>query len=219
MEPIIETMEVMASLDLEPDSDLVRILRGQSDQMHALVPDVVGMSVGNVAHDLTLTFAATSAEIAVLDLAPLASAGSGRMSGDILDERRWLRLAQTTAAAAVSSTLTLPILARGVVVSSVDLYAASWDAFTELHDDIALVFGAWAPGAVINADLPFSTRHDAEQGPERLRVSMRIQIAVGIVAATREVDPKTARDELRQAARRAGLTEAEHAELIIRRAS
>ena len=134
--------------------------------MHSLVPDVVGMSVATVEHDLTLTFAATNAELAVLDLSPRILDAPDHALGHILDEGRWQRLAQATAAAAVSSTLTLPILAGGVVVNSVDLYAGSWDAFTNLHEDIAFVFGAWAPGAVINADLPFSARRHAEQGPE-----------------------------------------------------
>lgn len=217
MRPIVQTLEVMADLDLEDGSDLLHLLSDQSVQMHALVPDVVGMSVGTVEHDLTLTFAATPAEIAVLDLSPRSLGEPHHAREHLFDEGRWQRLAQTTAAAAVSSTLTLPILAGGVVVNSVDLYAASWDAFTGLHEDVAFVFGAWAPGAVINADLPFSTRHDAEQGPEKLRVSLRINIAVGIIAAAQGLDPDAARDVLREAALRAGLTEAHHAELVIRR--
>ncbi|HYJ27304.1 MAG TPA: hypothetical protein VEW73_06300 [Nocardioides sp.] len=216
MQPIVQTLEVMAELDLEDDSELLRVLSGQSEQVHALVPDVVGMSVGTVEHDLTLTFAATEAEIAVLDLSPRLL-DAPHDDHDVLDEQRWQRLGQATAAAAVSSTLTLPILAGGVVVNSVDLYAGSWDAFTDLHEDIAFVFGAWAPGAVINADLPFHTRHAAEQGPEKLRVSMRINIAVGVIAAARGLHPDAARNVLRDEARRAGLTEADHAALVIRR--
>src|SRR6478609_1040827 len=161
MQPIVQTLEVMAELDLEDDSELLRVLTGQSEQMHALVPDVVGMSVGTLEHDLTLTFAATDAEIAVLDLSPRLLDATEHVQGHVLYEHRWQRLAQETAAAAVSSTLTLPILAGGVVVSRVDLYAGSSEAFTNLHEDIAFVFGAWAPGAVINADLPFHTRQDA----------------------------------------------------------
>jgi hypothetical protein len=41
----------MADLDLEHGSDLLRVLSSQSVQMHTLVPDVVGMSVGTVEHD------------------------------------------------------------------------------------------------------------------------------------------------------------------------
>jgi hypothetical protein len=217
MQPIVQTLEVMAELDLEDDSELFRVLSGHSQQMHALVPDVVGMSVGTREHDLTLTFAATDAEIAVLDLSPRLLDAPEHLQDHVLDEGRWQRLAQATAAAAVSSTLTLPVLAGGVVVSSIDLYAGSWDAFTNLHEDIAFVFGAWAPGAVISADLPFHTRHAAEQGPEKLRVSMRINIAVGVIAAARGLHPDAARDLLREEARRAGLTEADHAALVIRR--
>ena len=224
MEPIVQTLEVVAGLDLEADGELLRLLRSQSTQMHALVPDIVGMSVGNIEHDLTLTWAATSAEIAVLDLSPrlddapaLADCGCGRDCEHILDEQHWLRLAQATAAAAVAASLTLPVVSRDVVLSRVDLYAGSWDAFDGLHQEISFVFGAWAPGAVINADLSFSTREDAERGPERLRVSTRIQIAVGVIAGSRGIDLETAQREFSEAARRAGLTEGAHAEVVIER--
>jgi hypothetical protein len=48
-------------------------------------------------------------------------------------------------------------------------------------------------------------------------VSMRINIAVGVIAAVRGLHPDAARDVLREEARRAGLTEADHATLVIRR--
>jgi hypothetical protein len=233
VEPVVQTMEVIADLDLEDDGDLLHLLRGQSRQMHALVPDVVGMSVGNVEHGLTLTWAATDAELAVLDLRPHLADGGGRdearraawpdpgCHGDrshVLDERCWRRFARATAAEAVAATLTLPVLHDGLVISSVDLYAGSWDAFDGRHEDIAFVFGAWAPGAVINADLAFSTRDEARQGPVRLRASLRIHLAVGIIASSTGLDPEAARTELRNAAARAGLTEGAHAEVVIRRA-
>jgi hypothetical protein len=115
--------------------------------------------------------------MAELDLAPRLLDATEHAEGHVLDEHRWQRLAQET----------------------------------------AFVFGAWAPGAVINADLPFHTRHDAELGPEKLRVSMRINIAVGVIAAASGLPPDAARDVLREEARRAGLTEADHASLVIRR--
>ena len=70
---------------------------------------------------------------------------------------------------------------------------------------------------MINADLSFSTREDAERGPERLRVSTRIQIAVGVIAGSRGIDLETAQREFSEAARRAGLTEGAHAEVVIER--
>ena len=98
MQPSVQTLEVMAELDLEDDSDL------------------------------TLTFAATDAEIAVLDLSPRLLDAPGHLQDHVLDEGRWQRLAQATAAAAVSSTLTLPVLAGGVVGNSVDVYAGLTEA-------------------------------------------------------------------------------------------
>jgi hypothetical protein len=46
---------------------------------------------------------------------------------------------------------------------------------------------------------------------------MQISIAVGVIAAARGLRPDVARDVLREEARRAGLTEADHAALVIRR--
>ena len=68
MEPIVETLEVVAELDLYADDHMPDLLRRQSGQMHDIVPDVVGMSISNFEHDLTLTWAATDAEVARLDL-------------------------------------------------------------------------------------------------------------------------------------------------------
>ena len=225
MEPIVETLEVVADLDLYADGDLLGMLRRRSRQMHELVPDIVGMSVSNFDNDVTLTWEATKSELAALPPPrlhlptddPEGRLAQGHSGEGILDEERWQRLALTTAAAAVCSTLTLPIFEHGVVVNSVDVYAGSPHAFHGLHTEIAHVFGAWAPGAVINADLSFGTRDDAVKGPERLRVSMRIEVAVGIIAQSQQISPDAAHDELRDAARRAGVTEVEHAEIVITR--
>lgn len=226
MEPIVETLKVVAELDLYADSDMLARLRDQSGQMHELVPDVVGMSVSNFEHDVTLTWEATDAELAVLPPPRLHlptedrernEGARGDWDGHILDEERWHRVARETAAAAVSSTLTLPIFEKGVVVNSVDVYADSLDGFDGLHAEVAKVFGAWAPGAVINADLAFSTRDHAQEGPERLRVTMRIHIAVGIIAEAQRISPEAAHDQFREAAWQAGVTQAAHAEIVITR--
>ena len=69
----------------------------------------------------------------------------------------------TTPSVPLLSTVTLPVLAGGAVVGSINLYAASAEAFVGHHEAIARIFDAWAPGAVTNADLSFSTRAVAEQ--------------------------------------------------------
>ena len=108
----------------------------------------------------------------------------------------------------MASTLTLPILGDDRVVGSVNLYASTADAFEGQHQAIADGFGAWAPGAVSNADLSFTTRRSAEQAPLHLRHDIDIHAASAIIAAQEATDPGHARARLRDAAQRAGITEA-----------
>ena len=84
---------------------------------------------------------------------------------DLLDEDTWHLLAMASAARCIVSTLTLPIVKDGRIAGAVNLYGASRQAFTGHHEALAEIFGAWAPGAVTNADLSFSTRRDAEEAP------------------------------------------------------
>lgn len=226
MEPIPETTEAIEEFGPFTDADLLQGLQDRSERVTELVPDCVGISLGSVAHGVTLTLVATDREVAVLDgvrylfggpsaEGPAAHRALERNEGDVLDELVWQYYAQATAAAAVASTLTLPVLDQGAVVGSVTLYAASTSAFAGLHGEIAEVFDAWAPGAVTNADLSFSTREAAQETPRKLRADLDIQVAVGILAASRSVSLDDARHELAEGARRAGVGEAELAVSII----
>jgi transcriptional regulator with GAF, ATPase, and Fis domain len=194
--------------------------------VRALVPDCMGLSVAALQHGLTFTLVASSEDVAVLDAVQYLAGGPcvegvkadqviEFSNDDVLDEHEWRLFAQCTADAAVASTLTLPVLAAGSVVGSINLYAASANAFTGHHEQLARVFDAWAPGAVVNADLSFSTRRAAERAPRQLRDDRDIQVAVGILAASLAVDPEAARDKLRDAAQRAGASEVELAISII----
>ena len=226
MEPIPETSRALEELGPFAADELEERLRAQAGQVRELVPDCVGISLASIQYGLTLTLVATSEEIALLDAVQYLYGGpcvDGAKTeqvleynnDDVLDERRWQQFAEATSAAAVASTLTLPILAGGAVVGSVNLYAASSNAFAGLHDDLAHIFDAWAPGAVTNADLSFSTRETAELAPEKLREDLRVQMAIGIIAASRDISVAEAHDELRDAARRAGVSEAALAECLI----
>jgi GAF domain-containing protein len=132
-----------------------------------------------------------------------------------LDEEQWHLLAQASAALNVASTLTLPITDAGRVVGTVNLYASTPHAFDGHHEEIAAIMGAWAPGAVTNADLSFSTREVAEQAPAQLRAEIDLTLAWRIIARRNGTDVDTARVALREAARRAGVTEAGLAASVI----
>jgi len=135
---------------------------------------------------------------------------------DLLAEDRWKLYSQLTAAAGVESSLTLPILEHGRVIGTINLYAATSDAFEGHHEALAQALGASAQDAITNADLSFSTRLAAAESPTRLADQDDIDIAVGIIAATREVDIPVAQRLLQAAAARAGIREGQAARAIRR---
>jgi GAF domain-containing protein len=218
LEPIPETVEAVNELDpSEHAPDLLATLTRLASRAQEVVPDLVGVSIAMLEEGLTFTLAATADEIAVLDGVQYAAGGpcvEGALtnevhefnSDDVLDEHRWQLFAEATAAHTVRSTLTLPVVRDGVVEGSVNLYAASRRAFVDHHDELAEIFGAWAAGAIANADLAFTTRSEAQAAPRRVKERAIIDVAVGILAAGLRVDIKTAEDRLRNAAARAGVT-------------
>jgi hypothetical protein len=216
VEPIPETLEALDEVDsyLEEGS-LEQRLRTTVSRAEQLAPGLVGVSLAFREHGLTFTVIATDEEIATLDAVQYVASGPcvdaidlghGIATPDgLLSEQRWQHFARASAAAGVQSTLTLPVVDGDVVVSTVNLYGRAADTFTGKHEVLAGVFGAWAPGAVANADLPFATRRTAEQAPNRLREVAVVDRATGMLAAERGVSVEEARAQLHHAAHRAGI--------------
>ena len=75
--------------------------------------------------------------------------------------------------------------------------------------------GAWPGGAVTNADLDFSTRFRAAEAPEQIRTDHDVDQATGALMSRWNTDYDAARDRLRQAAQRAGITDAQMARAIL----
>jgi GAF domain-containing protein len=231
MEPIPETAEADAELGPfaamgDPDRDLLEQLLQRAEQVRAIAPDCIGMSVASSEYGVTFTLVASAEEIAVLDGIQYLAGGPcvegvkaerplSLTHEDLMDEDAWQLFAHATAAAAVASTLTLPILERGKVTGSVNLYGASRHAFTGQEDAIARIFDAWAPGAVANADLSFTTRETARQAPQKLWDEHTITVATALIAQAEAIDVDAALDRLTDAARRAGLTVARLAETVV----
>src|SRR4051794_37082666 len=199
------------------DDDLLENLSLIGVQVREVVPDCLGMSVAIIEDDIVLTLVATDADIAVLDAMQYLYSGpcveavkAERVlelnDDELLDEEEWRIFALASASSAVASTLTMPILVEGRVVGSVNLYAASGHAFSGHHEQLAELLGAWAPGAVANADLSFSTRRLAEDAPRRLRERAKFDTAVGLLAARGELTVDQARQKLVSAAERAGVS-------------
>jgi GAF domain-containing protein len=226
MEPIPETAALIEEFGELYDGDLSEGLKGRAEAVRKLVPDLVGLSLAAFEDGMAFTLVASAADVAVLDAVQYATGGpcveapkAERVlehdSDEPDDERQWQTFARASAAAAVAATLTLPVLHGGKVVGTVNLYAASPGAFDGLHQDIASIFDAWAPGAITNADLSFQTRKTSELAAAGARAAMRINLAVGMLMEAGSVDADTARAQLEDAAQRAGVAVEELAESLV----
>ena len=225
MEPLPETDEALDEYLEDGDSDLREVLLDLGRRTVHIVPTCVGLSLGLVRENLTFTLVATSKEIAVIDAAQYLDGGPCVEVAlgadlldvdvrDLLDEDRWTAFALTSAAKGVRSTLSLPVERNGEVVGGINLYASDPAAFRGKHEELAGSLGASAQGAVANADLGFSTRALAVETPLVLADRRIVDVAVGRAAAREGVDTDTARDRLRDAATRAGISMAEAAEVL-----
>jgi GAF domain-containing protein len=226
VEPIPETVRAVEDFGpfVSEDEDLIGELQQRAALVQALVPQCVGLSVGSNLDEVTFTLVATDAEVAALD--GVQYLGGGPCVEAVEAERvlaydhvglehDWQLFASATSALGVASTLTLPVLDGGRVVGSVNLYASTPDAFDGHHAAIADIFGAWAPGAVTNADLSFSTRSTAERAPEILSQDLDLKVATAFIAARDGLDLEEARARLREAAQRAGVTEVQLAQTVV----
>jgi GAF domain-containing protein len=228
LEPLPETREALAEVDRWTQGRVLAALVDAGKRVVDVVPTCVGLSLAVFDAGITVTLAATSAEVAALDAVQYAMGGpcvdavtedavttSGNRDRGLLDEERWAGFARAGAARGVLSTLSMPVRDRGRVTGSVNVYASTPNAFERHHEELAAIMGAWAPGAVRNADLSFSTREVARAAPEVLRERAVVDQATGVVMAKHGVDEQEARDILADAARRARCTLVEAAAALV----
>lgn len=227
MQPIpqtVEAVDVLSRYDERPD--LLGVLQGLGDQVHAMVPESVGLSLSWARHGVTFTLAASDEEMALFDAlqyledgpctrAVTTGHGIATNHEALMDEGAWRDFAGVTAARGIRSTLSFPLTEYGQVVGSANLYAATDSAFEGHHQELADVLGAWAPGAVRNADLAFTTRRTAEFAPATLKAEAVISQAVGMMMARRNIDADTAREQLEDAAMRAGISTSQLASALL----
>src|SRR4051794_9926705 len=216
MEPIPETDEALEELERYGDVELRGELQRLTDQAKQRVPGLVGVSLSLVTEDLVLTYVASDVDIAALDAVQYVDDGPCQEAirqGDIIetdtealiDEGRWQLFAQASAAAGIRSSLSMPLRRQGVVTGGVNLYGAGRDSFKEHTQELAELFGAWAPGAVTNADLSFATRLEAVKSPQRLKGQAYLDQVIGFLVAARGLEPRAAEERLHTAAARAGV--------------
>ncbi len=226
MEPLTETSAALRRLSRHGDDGLARLVTRMTNEAAALVPDLIGLSLGLRAEDIVLTFVATDPRIAGLDAVQYVDDGpcvEAARAGEtveiddvsLLDERTWQMFAQAGAAAGVMSTLSLPILEEGWVTGGVNFYGSRIGTFRQHSEDLARIFGAWLPGAVTNADLSFSTRSEALKAPDKLKNLDTVEAAVTVLMDAHGVSADVARSHLAQAAARAGVAEVSLALLIL----
>jgi hypothetical protein len=227
VEPTPKTLEAFAELARHGSVDLVDLVLAMGRRAREIVPECVGLSLGLFEDGLTFTLVATDDDIAALDAVqyidggPCVDVAQSQSTLDVetddpVDEDRWRMYAQASAASGVASSLTLPILRERDVIGSVNLYAATPAAFVGHHDDLAKALGASAESAIANADLSFNTRLAAAQTPAQIVEQSEIDLALGIIAESQQVDISAAQERLRQAAARAGITEAQAARAVRR---
>lgn len=227
MEPIPETLQALDELDATIDDlELRDRLLQTAERARGVAPGLVGVSLASRDLDATFTLVATDEEIATLDAVQYVASGPcvdaidlghgiATSPDGLLSESLWREFARASAAAGIHSTLTLPVVLDGEVVATVNLYGAAPDTFVDRHERLARVFGAWAPGAVTNADLSFSTRTSARHAPVRLEQRAVLDAATGIIAAQREIPVAEARAQLEDAAVRAGIPVVRLARVVV----
>jgi GAF domain-containing protein len=225
VEPTPETRHALERFSQAGEDTIPTELGRMGRRALEIVPECVGLSLGLFRYGLTFTLAATSDEVAGLDAVQYLDGGpcvdaahDGRdiEVDDLIDEKNWQMFAEATAAAGVRSSLTLPLLDnRGSVIGSVNLYASSPGAFESRVEQLADALGSSAAKAVSNADLSFETRLAAAEAPRRLVEQEEVDLAMGMIVASQDVDIATARERLRAAAARADVTEAQVARVVM----
>ena len=229
LEPLPETHDALQVIGAWTEQDLVGELTRAARLVEEVVPSCVGFSVSLVKEGLTFTMVSSSRDIAALDGVQYAVGGpcvdavardstlaGGSDARGLLGEERWAAFARVGAAHGVLSTLSMPVHTDGRVTGGVNLYASQPDAFDGRHETLAAIMGAWAPGAVRDADLGFTTRTAARDAPQHLENQAVLDQAAGVLMAERRVDEETAREVLAQAADRAGVAQVEVARAVVR---
>ncbi|TQM61976.1 GAF and ANTAR domain-containing protein [Humibacillus xanthopallidus] len=216
MEPIPETQAALDRLAHDQDDDVQAQFSEMAAKARRLVPSLVGLSVTQISEGVTLTYVASPATAVALDALQYVDGGPCEAAvrrgahvavdhDELLDEGRWQLFAQASAHAGVRSTLSLPVFSGSDVTGGVNLYGSLNDSFVGHHEALAALFGAWAAGAISNADLSFSSRLEAMEAPARIEDANTVSAAIGVLSETHQISTRDAEDHLRRAAARAGV--------------
>gem|GEM_PF-1480000 len=221
--PIHETVEAIEEYGpFSTDSDLLVDLQAQGARVQQIAPGCIGMSVSAPRHGVTFTLVATEeitggpAKTERVDGEPAEASGAGAVpdEDDLLSEERWRVLAATAGSRGVASSLSLPLTEDGRVVGSINLYGAEPATFHGHVDALAQALGAWAAGAVTNADLAFDSLEQARAAPAHLREETVLGVAAGLLATAFSCSIGEAEERLRRGALQAGISTTALAEAL-----
>jgi GAF domain-containing protein len=227
MKPVPETREALAAIRTGDDEDLESVLDGMGRTAQAIVPQLVGLSVGLLRDGLTFTLVASSGDVSGVDAAQYLDGGPCLWEDvrdprpvaadlhDLLEDAEWELFARTGLASGIASSLSLPIVDQGTIVGGINLYASTPGAFEGHYELLAASLGATAQGAVADADLSFASRRRAALAPVRLRDRNDVDTATGLLAARHHEPVSQAVERLAQAALRAGLSQAAAARVVL----
>ena len=226
MEPIPETRELLDFLWEGTDDERLEMwLVTRAQQVAALVPDCVGLSIALLGElGYTFTFLATDDDLRLVDGAQYLDGGPCEaavdrdvlVEADLLDERTWYLAALAAASTGVRSSLSLPIRSEDDVVGSVNFYGASAATFAGPARHLAMLFGAVAQEAVLNADLRMEGIDRARRSTEQVVDEGAVHTASGVLAEREGLSPDQARRRLEDSAARAGVPVASLARLVLR---
>jgi hypothetical protein len=200
LRPAPRTEEAFAWLNVFQDDSVETSMRDMARRVRTLAPECVALSVSLTRRGWTFTYQADRLAAALMDAMTYLVGDSRPDAGAHLG---------------ITSTLSLPVMEAHEVVDVVNLYGATPDAFAGRQTDLAEACGAWAGGAITNADLGFTTRIRAAVTPDRLLDQADIDIATGIIAELHGFSADEAGDRLRAAALRAGVSDTEFAKFVI----
>ena len=221
--PTAEAFELLRGDDEGIESDVRRL----AEEVRALVPAVVGVSLSFREPAVTFTLAATARDLATLDAVQylhdgpcVAAVREGelhevRETDDVLSEARWSAYARASAHLGIRSSLSVPVRLEGEVVGGLNVYAATVDAFDGRADAVAALVQAPVGSAVRDADLSFSSRLRAEQSVRTMENQITVDVAAGMLAEREHITVDEAITRLEQAAAQAGVPVASLAVLLI----
>ncbi|WP_137293897.1 GAF domain-containing protein [Nocardioides dongxiaopingii] len=198
--------------------DLLARLQELGGRVQLVVPACTGLSVSLTDPVVTFTLASTDTDVALLDGVQYAAGGPCvhavevdetvhfDVAENVLDEGRWHHFARAAASRGVASTLSLPMLDGTRVVGVFNLYASTPDAFATTAAEVSSILGTWLEGAVLNADLTWSTREAAARAEATLGGATRLAVAATLLAGDLDIPVAAGSERLLDAALRAGVS-------------